>query len=955
MNRQITNTDATDMHHVNTRHTEQSDKKMKSIHATKSRAGRRVPTATHPLTGLPVCFRVRPALLLLLLSGSCGVAQAKEYFNPAFLDDGSGQTIDLSAYETAGGVAEGSYLVDIWMNDRQASTRQVRFSKAANGDVIPELTPAMLKGMGVAIDRIDTLKALPADKPVGDLKTVIPGATVTFSMAKLRLDLTVPQVDMLEQADGTVDPSLWDEGVPAAMFSYMMSGSQTKMDGQYGSDDSTSSSLFGTLNGGLNMGAWRLRSTMTASQYKNSGNGNDTTTSTTDFSNTYVQRDIQRLRASLRAGESSTGGTVFDSVPFRGVQLTSDDSMEPNSKRGFAPVVTGIASSTARVSVRQNGSLIYETTVPPGPFRLTDLYNAGSGELEVTVTEADGTKHVSTQNISTLSVMKRPGAVEYEVTAGRYSGNNGVYTGSRDPLFALATATVGLPMNMTVYGGVLGAQNYQSLAVGLAVSLGIIGAVSLDSTLAHARVEGHGEPDETKNGAAFRAQFAKTVDETGTSLNVAAWRYATRDFLSFQDAVTSGYGLQDGQAPWLNERRRSSWQTNLSQSLGGMGSVFLRASRDDYWNSTRVVNTVGAGFSSSIKGVSYSLSYDEDHTRASDDSWPVNRQASLNVSVPFSLFNPSWEGVRNMNANYSVSNDNHGRTSQQAGISGSFIDNKLSWSASQGHDNQGGGTNGNLSLGWSGGRGSVSGGYGYGPNTKTINGSASGGVVVHQHGVTLTSMLGDAMALVEAPGAAGVKVGNTTTDSRGYAVVPYLQTYQRNQVMPDTTTLPDGVELQDTSASVYPTRGALVVAKLRTRVGRQAMLTLNMGGKPVPFGALAALPGEDSDIASIVGDGGMLYLTGAPQKGTLQVKWGNGPDQQCKVNYDLGELPQADNTNEPGMNIVQQTLDCQPVAGVSAPLPATPDLAATHPAGAEETAATADAADTTATPATATH
>ncbi|MCS4269549.1 FimD/PapC N-terminal domain-containing protein, partial [Serratia sp. BIGb0163] len=264
---------------------------MKSIHATKSRAGRRVPTATHPLTGLPVCFRVRPALLLLLLSGSCGVAQAKEYFNPAFLDDGSGQTIDLSAYETAGGVAEGSYLVDIWMNDRQASTRQVRFSKAANGDVIPELTPAMLKGMGVAIDRIETLKALPADKPVGDLKTVIPGATVTFSMAKLRLDLTVPQVDMLEQADGTVDPSLWDEGVPAAMFSYMMSGSQTKMDGQYGSDDSTSSSLFGTLNGGLNMGAWRLRSTMTASQYKNSGNGNDTTTSTTDFSNTYVQRD----------------------------------------------------------------------------------------------------------------------------------------------------------------------------------------------------------------------------------------------------------------------------------------------------------------------------------------------------------------------------------------------------------------------------------------------------------------------------------------------------------------------------------------------------------------------------------------------------------------------------------------------------------------------------------------
>ncbi|WP_458664343.1 fimbria/pilus outer membrane usher protein [Enterobacter ludwigii] len=926
---------------------------MKTLINPGPRHGRIAGMRLHPLTGLPVCFRVRPVLIMLLLTGSCGAAQAKEYFNPAFLDDGSGQAVDLSAYETAGGVAEGSYLVDIWMNGQQASTRQVRFSKSDKGEVIPELTPSMLKGMGVATDRIEALKALPADKPMGDLKALIPGATVTFSMAKLRLDLTVPQVDMLEQADGTVDPSLWDEGVPAAMFSYMLSGSQTKMDGQYGMSDSTSDSLFGTVSGGINLGAWRLRSTMTGSQYKNSGNGNDSTTSTTDFSNTYVQRDLQRLRSSLKAGESSTGSTVFDSVPFRGVQLTSDDSMEPSSKRGFAPVVTGIASSTARVSVRQNGNLIYETTVPPGPFRLTDLYNAGSGEMEVTVTEADGTKHVSTQNISTLSVMKRPGAMEYEVTAGRYSGNNNVYQGSRDPLFALATATLGLPMNMTVYGGLLGAEKYQSLAVGLAVSLGVIGAVSLDSTLAHARVEEKDGPDETKSGAAFRAQYAKTVDETGTSVNVAAWRYATRDFLSFQDAVTSGYGLQDGQAPWLNERRRSSWQANLSQSLSSLGSVFLRASRDDYWNSDRVVNAVGAGFSSSIKGVSYSLNYDEDHTRATDDSWPVNRQVSFNMSVPFSLFNPSWEAVRNMNANYSISNDNRGRTSQQAGLSGSFMDNKLSWSASQGHDNQGGGTNGNLSLGWSGGHGNVSGGYGYGPNTKTINGSASGGVVVHPHGVTLTSMLGDAMALVEAPGAAGVKVGNTTTDSRGYAVVPYLQTYQRNQVMPDTTTLPDGVELQDTSASVYPTRGALVVAKLRTRVGRQAMLTLNMGGKPVPFGALAALPGEDDDIASIVGDAGMVYLTGAPQKGTLQVKWGNDPDQQCRVDYDLGELPEKTGENTPGANITQQTLSCQPVGGVSAPVSPRPDQAdATTPDAAQITAS--GSANATPEPATGT-
>ncbi|EPE7789826.1 fimbria/pilus outer membrane usher protein [Yersinia enterocolitica] len=927
----------------------QNDGKMKNIHAAEFSAGQPAQTPVHPLTRSPVCFRIHTVLAMLLLTGSCGVVQAKDYFNPSFLDGDNGQVVDLSAYETAGGVAEGSYLVDIWMNGKQVSTRLVRFNKTADGSVIPELTPVMLKGMGVATDRIDTLKALPVDKPVGDLKGAIPGATVVFSMEKLRLDLTAPQVDMLEQADGTVDPSLWDEGVPAAMFSYMLSGSRTKMDGQYGMSESTSDSLFGTVNGGINLGAWRLRSTMVGSRYQTRGNGNTTTTSTTDFNNTYLQRDIQRLRASLRAGENATGGTVFDSVPFRGVQLTSDDSMEPSSKRGFAPVVTGIASTTARVSVRQNGNLIYETTVPPGPFRLTDLYNAGSGELDVTVTEADGTTHVSTQNITTLSVMKRPGAMEYEVAAGRYSGNNNVFQGSHDPLFMLVTATVGLPWNMTAYGGVLGAQKYQSMAVGLAVSLGVIGAISLDSTLARAQVKTEGEPDQTKEGAAFRAQYSKTVNETGTTVNVAAWRYATRNFMNFMDAVTSGYSLQDGQAPWLAERRRSSWQANISQSLGSIGSVYLRFSRDDYWNSDRVMNTVGAGFSSSIKGVNYALNYNEDHTRSTGDSWPVNRQASLNVSVPFSLFSPKWETVRNMSANYSVSNDNRGRTSQQAGLSGSFQDSHLSWSASQGHDNQGGGTNGNLSMNWNGGRGNVGLGYGYGPNTRTVNASINGGMVVHQHGVTLTNMLGDAMALIEVPGAGGLKVGNTTTDSRGYAIVPYLQTYQRNQLMPDTTTLPDGVEMQDSSATVYPTRGALVVAKLRTRVGRQAMLTLNTGGNPVPFGALASLPGEEINNASIVGDAGMLYLTGAPQKGTLQVKWGNSADQQCQVDYDLGELPKSDNAdaNTPVMNIVQQALTCRSVVGVSAPHPVVPGLSATSlaPTGTTEPVGTVNSVD----------
>lgn len=77
--------------------------------------------------------------------------------------------------------------------------------------------------------------------------------------------------------------------------------------------------------------------------------------------------------------------------------------MLPYSLRGFAPRVSGIAATNARVSVSQNGNVVYQTYVALGPFSIDDLYQTGqAGDLTVTVTEADGT--VQTQTISVTIV-----------------------------------------------------------------------------------------------------------------------------------------------------------------------------------------------------------------------------------------------------------------------------------------------------------------------------------------------------------------------------------------------------------------------------------------------------------------------------------------------------------------------------------------------------------------------
>lgn len=117
----------------------------------------------------------------------------------------------------------------------------------------------------------------------------------------------------------------------------------------------------------------------------------------------------------------------FDSVQFRGVQLMSQEEMLPDSQRGFAPVIRGMAHSNAKVTVSQHGYVIYETFVAPGAFAINDLYPAphrASGDLEVTVTESDGSERHFYPTVFRRAFMLRQGRIKYSASIGRYYSNN---------------------------------------------------------------------------------------------------------------------------------------------------------------------------------------------------------------------------------------------------------------------------------------------------------------------------------------------------------------------------------------------------------------------------------------------------------------------------------------------------------------------------------------------------
>jgi outer membrane usher protein len=358
---------------------------------------------------------MRPAPLALfiatVLASSSQVLYASESFNTELveLDNPVMGKADLSAFES-GSQASGSYHVDIVLDDQLVETRDITFTavKGENDHQIlqPCLSVEQLTRWGV---RTALFPQLAVDNSECANLQAIPQASTDFQFGAQRLVISLPQAAIDLPARGYVSPEMWDEGINAAMLNYSLSGANSWAKTEAGTQ---SNSQYANLRPGLNIGPWRLRNYTTWSRDSSSQERWDTVY-------TYTQRAIIPLKAQLTLGDSSAPADVFDSMPFRGGQLASDDDMLPDSLKGYAPVVRGIARTNAQVVIRQNGYQIYQSYVAPGAFEITDMYpTGGAGDLDVTIKEADGSEQHFSLPYASLPVLQREGRLKYAATGG---------------------------------------------------------------------------------------------------------------------------------------------------------------------------------------------------------------------------------------------------------------------------------------------------------------------------------------------------------------------------------------------------------------------------------------------------------------------------------------------------------------------------------------------------------
>ncbi|NBM78006.1 fimbria/pilus outer membrane usher protein [Proteus sp. G2659] len=788
------------------------------------------------------------------------------YFDPDFLELPNKSSIDLSQFENNEQLP-GKYYVDIYVNTNLIGTENIKFEKIDNGKLIPCLSISDLTNFGIKTSEYKGLE----EKGNNCVNlSAIPNATSEFKFNSQRLYLSIPQIAMNKNPRGFVDLNNIDNGITALLLNYSYSGSKNY---DRKSNGSNTTSNYINLRPGINIGPWRLRNYTTWSN-------SDDKSSKWDTVYTYLSRSINQLKSQLVLGDGVSPSSVFDSVPFRGIQLGTDDDMYPESVRGYAPVVRGIARSNAQITIRQNGYTIYQTEVAAGPFEINDLYPTGSsGDLYVTIKESNGSEQHQIIPFASLPVLQREGYVSYSITGGEYRAYDKEIEKQK---FGQLTLIYGLPYGATAYGGSQLSNNYQAYSIGVGQNLGALGAISIDVTQANSKLNN----GDTSRGQSYRFRYNKNLNTIGTNIALAGYRYSTDGYYSLAEVFDE---YRNGISAPEIERRRNRAEITINQNLGEQyGSLSIGYVRENYWNSDRKTQSATVGYNNSWQGISYGLNYtynkntnnysyrSSSYSKSSDD-----HQLALSVSVPFSVFDDTF--YYNFNTNSSSQSPSTG----SVGLSASQLNNRLNWSIQQAFTNQDQGSSGNLNASYKGKYGEMTGGSGYSKDNYNLYYGVNGSLVAHSGGVVLGQQLGETSAIVNIPEASDVAVLNQAgveTNSYGYALVPYITPYRKNTIDIDTSALPENTEMALTTQTVSPSRGALVKANFSANVGYRALIALTLeNGELIPFGSQVIFK-DNPQLNNIVGNDGEVYLSGLGEKGQFIVKYNN---KQCSANYNL--------------------------------------------------------------------
>ncbi|MGU9857266.1 fimbria/pilus outer membrane usher protein [Pseudomonas sp. LF245] len=794
--------------------------------------------------------------------------------------------VDISRFNTHNLMSPGIHRVDIVVNGQRQGRRTLEFvARDAANDAQPCVDLELLALLGVDPGR-PSITSPALQQPCTSLEQWLPLATSSIDAGALEWSVSIPQASLKRRARGYVDPAYWDDGIDAGLLNYTFSAS-TRTSGE-GADR-----RYLGLTSGINLGSWRLRHQ--GAQAWNSRTGLQRYQHTA----TYLQRSIAPWQAQLTLGDSFSGGKVLEGVRLRGLSLATDERMRAQSLQGYAPQVHGIAESIATVTIRQNGFIVYETTVAPGPFVIGDLYATGyGGDLTVNVVQADGRRSSFIVPWSVAPQLLRVDTHSFNLNLGQVRQYG--QTDSSPRVFQASLAQ-GVSNYLTLYGGGSFTEGHHLTKLGVALGTPF-GAFSLDGSQSHTRLPR--QPNLA--GRSVGIGYSHSLPASGTHLTLAMYRYSTRGYLGLNDALNLRERARDARGSQDFARQKSRMDLTISQELG-QGTLSLYGSSVDFWRRQDGRQTsFTLSYGSQWRGVSWNLSAQRariEDTRlaltdreSSDEVFfgSVGQRGRLDNRLMLTLSMPLGGSLHAPSINTTLSRDRGDRrgSQQQLGISGLLGEFGEASYGLSGTRSRAEGETFNIANAYATvrtGVGQLRGGYAQARNGTQLSFSAEGGVIAHADGITWGPRMGEASALVQAPDAQGARLGGAggvRIDRRGFGVVPSLRAFHGNSIAIDPRGMAVDVELKESVQRVVPTAGAVTRLTFETLSGRAVVIRAQQtNGKPLPFAAQVL--DEQGREVGVIGQASKAFVRGIAERGTLAVVWGKAAADRCFIAYRL--------------------------------------------------------------------
>lgn len=778
------------------------------------------------------------AIPLLLLDAPSVHAREVTFDTDILKSRGLG--VDLNRYfAEAPRFLPGAHSVSVKVNGNDRGTAAVRFSEDGT--------------MCVDNDFLEFAGLMPvpikANETCHDIRSDYAQAVINPLPNQEAVELYLPPEALNSLS---ADVKNFQHGGTAGMLNYSLFS--TKSD-YSGSDSSSNRYSQASLEAGFNTMDWSLRSRYILTD--DNGNRN------AESIYTYAEHVFVPQRLTMQVGEINAMSDVLSGVPITGVQLMPTSGLQKDSS-GVS--VSGIArTSQARVEVRQNGRLIFNTLVPAGPFTLDDVPMVRNNvDLDVTVVESDGsTNHYIVPASSVKSRnLSRPNGLT--VSAGQVRGIDSDYS---DPLvFNVSDGWRIFPWMNLLASGVV-AEDYQ--AAGARTEFMVTDDWNISTSMAASKAQFGDSDNGIKNELQSDYSFTENV---GLSASVAHY---SGDYRELADAMDDDYQGYDN-----SYSANIRWSTPLAGAFSA-GLSYNQAAGDGE-DSRYLLLSWGKTFKYASVNVNWQSAVGNSDDDQNDDLLYINLSIPLGGSQSLS----SYMRKQGDSTSYGLAN------------SGSLgNDTNYYISADRDQESKENSFNGNINTNLHYTQLSVGGGTS-GDNQRNYNATLSGGIAMHKEGVTFSPYsIKDTFAIAKlSEPKAGVEIttpqGTVWTDRWGQAVIPGLTEWRNSRIEVDANKLPQSMTLANGTKYIAAAHGSVSEVSFKVLNSRRVMLRIKQAdGKPLTKG-LSVVDDKDNYVVTVVDDG-HVFLNDADQVAALYAI--NDDNQRlCKLDFTLPEKHDED-------------------------------------------------------------